>query len=130
MEEKKMIKIGRMYKFESAHFLPNHEGKCKNMHGHQWKVEVVVKGYPIVDGDCAEYGMVMDYKRLDEIVDPLIFMFDHKVINDLLPNPTAENIALKLAVKIPDFLPNRVALVKVRVWESENSYAEWTDGQV
>ena len=122
-----MIKIGRMYKFESAHFLPKHEGKCKNIHGHCWKVEVVIKGFPITDENSPEYGMIMDYKRLDEIIDPLISMFDHKVINDLLPNPTAENIVFKLADKIPDFLPNRVILVKVKVWETENSYAEWTN---
>jgi 6-pyruvoyltetrahydropterin/6-carboxytetrahydropterin synthase len=120
-----MIRIGRHYTFESAHFLPNHEGKCKNMHGHQWEVEVTIEGYFIEDKNSPEYGMLMDFKKLDEIVNPLISRLDHKVLNDVMPYPTAELIAMDLGDSIEGFLPNRVKLVGVTVWETDNSYAEW-----
>jgi len=121
-----MIRIGKIYEFESAHYLPNHKGKCKNLHGHQWKVEVVVKGFITTVETSPEWGMLIDFGELDNIVDPIIDEFDHKVLNDLLPNPTAENITLKLVDKIKDFLPASVTLIKLRVWEKPGkSYAEW-----
>ena len=111
------MKIGRIYRFEAAHFLPlvpdGH--KCKNMHGHNYKVEVTV------DGSLASLanGFVMDFADLDSIVLPIIKTLDHTVLNNVagLENPTAEIIAL--------WLKHRLPLCKsVSVFENEDCWAE------
>lgn len=112
--------------FDAAHFLPNYLGKCANMHGHHWVVEVGVEG-PI-----GKDGMVVDFKWLKDALEDICGRFDHSCLNDLeLPfsgNPTAENIALYIQEKFegewiqgPD---EAVQLAFVRVWETEDSYAE------
>lgn len=120
-----MLRIGKMYKFESAHYLPNHEGKCKNLHGHQWRVEIVLEGNLNLDENSPEFMMIIDFKRLNEIVDPIIEEYDHKLLNDLL-YPTAENIAIGIAQRInKSITEGKLWLDKVRVWESDDSWAEW-----
>ena len=96
-------------KFDAAHFLPGYEGKCANMHGHTWVVEVWVSGKvdPVT-------GMVCDFGDLKAPIDAL----DHTLLNDTLENPTAENLAKHLRLA---YLP---LMATVRVWESENAYAE------
>ena len=119
------LRIKRKYKFESAHFLPNHQGKCKNLHGHQWVVEVVLEGFINPDSNSSEWGMVMDFKEIDSIVKPIIERFDHCLLNNLLVNPTAENIVVNLGQIITRHLIESINLIKVIVWESENSCVEW-----
>lgn len=102
--------------FCAAHFLPNYEGNCSNIHGHTWKVDVGVEG-PI----HRKSGMVIDFKVLKEFLEPILEDFDHNCLNGLIPNPTAENIA----VYILKLMKAQVVGVKfIRVWESETSYAE------
>ncbi len=122
-----MIRIGKTFRFEAAHHLPNHEGSCKTMHGHSYKMEVVIEGTRVTQIPDPEWGMVMDYGKLKEVIDPILDTFDHKVLNDIVSNPTAENIVIKLVSMIKSFLPSRVRLVKVRLWETTSSYAEWTN---
>lgn len=73
-------KISKTYRFEASHYLPNHTGKCKRLHGHSYTVMVVVEGEvmdrPTIDY-ASRYGMVMDYAQLDKIVKPIISQMDH-----------------------------------------------------
>ena len=101
----------------SAHFLRGYPGKCKDLHGHTWKVEVFLRGESL-----NELGMVEDFavlkKKFKEFLDGL----DHKNLNELPPfqqvNPTAENIAKF----IYDTFGRQAAPLlvgRVRVWESD-----------
>ena len=114
--------ISRSYHFESAHFLPhvpeNH--KCKRMHGHSYVVTVKLSG--AID----KRGFVIDFAELDEIVDPLIKECDHKVLNDFIPNPTAELIAAWFLERLEGPLGrhDKVEFMHVRVNETVRAYAE------
>ena len=103
-----------MYKdfsFDSAHFLRHvPDGhKCKTMHGHTYKLRVVLKGEP-----HPHLGWIMDFKDLQDCVCPVIEQLDHKLINDVqgLENPTAENITIWIWQQIKPMLPqlNRIEL--------------------
>ncbi|MDE2181573.1 MAG: 6-carboxytetrahydropterin synthase QueD [Alphaproteobacteria bacterium] len=107
--------IGRCYRFESAHFLPKvPEGhRCRNLHGHNYRVEVVVRG-PI-----DTRGFVRDFAEVDADMAPLLALVDHKLLNDVdgLSNPTAERIAHWFLDRMPD-------CERVRVWENADCWAE------
>jgi len=114
--------IGRHYTIESAHFIPDHE-KCGKVHGHSYKIEVQVSG-PV----GTKKGMVMDFHDLDAIVDDRLAHWDHQELNKFITVPTAENIAYELSVYIIEQLElyyKTVTLRRVRVYETERSYAEW-----
>jgi 6-pyruvoyltetrahydropterin/6-carboxytetrahydropterin synthase len=108
-------RIGRTYRFESAHHLPLlPEGhKCKNIHGHNYRIDVVVHG--TLDGR----GFVKDFAELDAEIVPLIKTLDHRLLNEVegLENPTAEIIAGWLFQRIAE-------CESVRVYENEDSWAE------
>lgn len=108
-------RIGSTYRFESAHHLPNlPDGhKCKNLHGHNYRLEIVVCG-PL---DIR--GFVKDFAEIDAELAPLIKQMDHRLLNDVdgLENPTAENIAAWFFNRITD-------CERVRVYENEFCWAE------
>jgi 6-pyruvoyltetrahydropterin/6-carboxytetrahydropterin synthase len=105
------VRIWREYAFEAAHRLPLvPEGhKCARMHGHSYRVEMHVEG-PVGDD-----GMVLDYAEIDDAFEPLREQLDHACLNDLIDNPTAENLAIWIwdACDLP--------LVEVVVRETERS---------
>ena len=109
--------IGRAYRFESAHFLPKvPEGhRCRNLHGHNYRVEVTVCG-PL-DGR----GFVKDFAEIDALVAPLLLQVDHRLLNEVkgLENPTAEIIARWFLERIGD-------CESVRVYENDDCWAEVT----
>lgn len=121
------IRIAKTFTFHAAHSLPNHEGECANLHGHTFKMLVEVSGC-VNAKEGAENGMVMDFSHLKEMVeDKIISPFcDHKNLNDFDTNPTSENLVCKVAeiLRLPLFKQN-VRLQRVRIWETETSYAEW-----
>ncbi len=108
-------RIGRTYRFESAHHLPHlPDGhKCKNLHGHNYRVEIVKRGTP------DERGFVQDFAEVDAEIAPLVKMVDHRLLNDVpgLENPTAEVIAAWFFDRIAD-------CETVRVWENDDCWAE------
>jgi 6-pyruvoyltetrahydropterin/6-carboxytetrahydropterin synthase len=132
------MKIAKEFTWEMGHRLPFHTGKCKNLHGHSYKCMVELTGDP------DENGMVMDYYDLKKVVEPILDELDHafmvckkdiemiealeklnsrKVIVDF--ETTAENICIYLLNKIKSAkLPQNIHSIKVRVLETENSYAE------
>jgi 6-pyruvoyltetrahydropterin/6-carboxytetrahydropterin synthase len=109
------VTIGRSYRFESAHFLPKvPEGhRCRNLHGHNYRVEIVLRG-PV-----DERGFVKDFGEIDADLAPLLKLVDHKLLNEVpgLENPTAEIIAAW-------FLERLAAAHRVRVWENDECWAE------
>jgi len=99
----------------AAHHLPLYEGKCADVHGHSWKIEV-----DIVSKVNKKTGMVVDFSKIKDIINQL----DHKDINDFISNPTAENIVKFIMVNIKNKLKLPLsAQVRVTVWESATSWA-------
>ena len=113
--------ITKILTFDAAHSLPEHLGKCRNVHGHTYTVEVTIEG--TIDSGGPTDGMVMDFADLSSrvaelVVDPL----DHRYLNDLFDfAPTAEAVAEWTLVTL-----QRAGLpvVRVRLWETPTSYAE------
>jgi 6-pyruvoyltetrahydropterin/6-carboxytetrahydropterin synthase len=113
------MEIRKRFKFEAAHVLPHHPGKCRFLHGHSYRLEVALRGPLQREGPAA--GMVLDFDELKQIVTRLIIdELDHRSLNDLLPNPTAELIAAWVWERLAPALP---ALHEVVLWETVTSCA-------
>ncbi len=110
------MKVAREFTFDSAHFILDDKGSpCEEPHGHTYKLRVVV------EGPVKKDGMVIDFSEIKRIVNERVMpKVDHKDLNKLLKNPTAENIA----VWIFDTLKPRMNVVSVRVWEGSGKWAE------
>jgi len=113
------------FTFDSSHHLCGYDGKCKDIHGHTWFVEIWIKGYP---NDCDEVGILFDFGKVKELKE----IIDHKLLNTIPPfdivNPTAEN----LSMWIFDWLKNQNNLIcyKVRIYETKigkETFCEYGD---
>jgi 6-pyruvoyltetrahydropterin/6-carboxytetrahydropterin synthase len=123
-----MYRIGVWDHFSSAHYLRNYQGKCEHLHGHNWKVEVVLEGNTL-----DKSGMMMDFgilkMHLKEVVDSL----DHKCLNDDVVffknlSPSSEHIARYIYDDMKKRLKGKkIKVFEVKVFESENSYAIYRD---
>lgn len=142
-----MIRITKKFDFEAGHALFGYDGKCKNLHGHSYKLYVTVIGEPINNPHNVKNGMVIDFGDLKRIVqEQIIDAFDHAMVfNELSPHkaladelrdkghriitvpyqPTSENLVTDFAQRIAYQLPAGVTLFSVRLCETESSYAEW-----
>lgn len=117
------ISITKKFTFEAAHQLPNHDGKCKNLHGHSYVLEVTVSG-PVIQSGPKE-GMIMDFKDLSVIVDrEIINQWDHQYLNDVLPFvTTAENLATEALSRLQKAgLP----VTSITLWETAKSFVTVT----
>ena len=111
--------------FAAAHQLRGYKGKCEQMHGHNWKVQVHVVAEKLNDIDIA-----IDFHDLKELLDEVVAPLDHSFLNDIFPftekNPSSENIAKwiydSLNKKLPD---EHVQVSAVTVWESETTAATY-----
>ena len=112
--------------FSSAHQLRGYRGKCENLHGHNYKIEIYARGK-----ELNNIGLLVDFVELKQAADDLVTYLDHKNLNELEPfvveqNPSAENVARfvleKLAAKIND---GRVQIYKVRCFETPTSVATY-----
>ena len=109
-----LLKIIR--KFSSAHRLPQYDGPCYQLHGHTWKVVF------LIEGPVQPNGMVYDFKILKKLLDEQLP--DHQYLNDLVENPTAENLATYLFAKVNTALqPLGLKLKSLELWENENAAA-------
>ncbi len=114
--------VSKKFSFDAAHFLPGYDGKCKNLHGHHWVVEVACSG-EVDEGT----GMVIDFAALKRFCDGIESYFDHTCLNDseYIENPTAENICTYIYEEFAYWCrDNEVKVRYVRIWEAENSMVE------
>jgi 6-pyruvoyltetrahydropterin/6-carboxytetrahydropterin synthase len=112
--------------FAAAHNLNNYEGDCENLHGHNWKVEVVVATETLNDA-----GLGIDFKILKAKTNTILDSLDHKYLNDLAPfkekSPSSENIARYLFEELcKSFADEDVVVESVNVWESDNACASYS----
>jgi len=109
--------------FAAAHHLRNFRGKCENLHGHNWKVEVVFRGNKL-----DESGVLVDFAEVKQATRELLGEIDHQYLNDLPffreNNPSSENIARYLFEHLSKRLDSEVLrLYSVSAWESADSCA-------
>lgn len=139
------IRITKEFVFDMAHALSNYDGKCKNIHGHTYKLFVTLIGIPCENCSSPKNGMVLDFGDLKNIVKiPIVDVFDHALVvpankgfEDLrkfqetdkyieVPfQPTCENLTIYIANIIRSKLPDSVSLYSIRLYETPTSYAEW-----
>ncbi|MCF6159258.1 MAG: 6-carboxytetrahydropterin synthase QueD [wastewater metagenome] len=104
--------------FSAAHNLRGYKGQCENLHGHNWKVQVVLKAEKL-----NSIGMVMDFREVKEIAEDIIMRFDHAYLNDLpdfkVLNPTTENLSRILYNELKNRLPAGISVGRVTTWESD-----------
>ncbi|MBW8036349.1 MAG: 6-carboxytetrahydropterin synthase [Planctomycetes bacterium] len=120
-----MFTITKRFDFSAAHQLPDHDGKCKNLHGHNYYVEVDVQGPLHTAGP--EHGMVVDLGILSGLAKGYCDVVDHKFLNDILDYSTAELIAKNVADFFRGGLSSREELTvsKVRVQETDSGWATY-----
>ena len=107
--------------FDASHVIPGHPGKCRNLHGHFYKVELFVAGTEL-DSNGILKGA--DFLDLKDALRNIVGQFDHRHLNDILgANTAAENIAKTIYDTVAKH--GIQTLEKVRVWESPRNYAEY-----
>ncbi|PJB12912.1 MAG: 6-carboxytetrahydropterin synthase QueD [Flavobacteriales bacterium CG_4_9_14_3_um_filter_40_17] len=141
------IRITKEFSFETGHALYGYDGKCRNVHGHSYKLSVTVLGTPIADPNHVKQGMVIDFGDLKKIVnEEIVDVFDHAtVFNKNTPHielanelskrnhqvilvdyqPTSENMIVDFANRIKSRLPENVQLFSLKLRETATSFAEW-----
>ncbi|MBV7269024.1 6-pyruvoyl trahydropterin synthase family protein [Winogradskyella luteola] len=141
------IRITKQFSFETGHALYGYDGKCKNVHGHSYRLDVTVIGVPISDNTNVKFGMVIDFGDLKKIVkEEIVNVFDHATVfnkntphvelakelqnrghNVLLVDyqPTSEMMVIDFAEKIKQRLPGNIKLHALKLQETATSFAEW-----
>ncbi|AKO36359.1 6-carboxy-5,6,7,8-tetrahydropterin synthase [[Haemophilus] ducreyi] len=139
-----MFKIAKEFSFDMAHMLDGHDGKCQNLHGHTYKLQVEVSGELVSNG--AKRGMVMDYSDLKSIVKrEILDLMDHAYIYDLNNERESQVAQLLLeldskvygipsrttAEQIVKYMFEKLAQVGlpvslIRLWETPTSYCEYS----
>ncbi len=104
------------FRFEAAHRLAWHPGRCRNLHGHSYRLDVTVRG-PLDTN-----GVVVDFDTLSEVVHrTVVDRWDHRDLNEVLANPTAELLAHEAWSLLTDA---GVAVAGIRLWETEDAWVE------
>lgn len=141
------IRITKQFSFETGHALYGYDGKCRNVHGHSYKLHVTVIGKPITDNSNVKFGMVIDFGDLKKIVKTkIVDIFDHATVfnkntphvelakelqdrghNVLLVDyqPTSEMMLIDFANIIKKELPTHIQLHSLKLQETDSSYAQW-----
>ena len=141
------IRITKQFSFETGHALYGYDGKCKNVHGHSYKLSVTVIGAPITDRSNVKFGMVIDFTDLKKIVkEEIVDQFDHATVfngttphielaNELMTRghhvilvdyqPTSENMVVDFSQRIINRLPQGITLFSLKLQETDSSFAEW-----
>jgi len=141
-----ILRLTRIFIFDMAHVLHNYDGKCKNIHGHTYKLEVTVRGSPSNEDASPKRGMLIDFSDLKKLIEySIISVWDHALmishetdpvlLNALKKNyekiiivpfqPTTENMICELTSIIKNLLPKDLQLFSLRLYETDKSYAEW-----
>ncbi len=120
--------IFKEFGFAAGHHIPGHPGKCRHLHGHNYRTRVFLRAETL-----DELGMVFDFSRLKALMNEVVGPFDHRVINDLPPfderNPTAENLSEYIFTEMTQRLEKdetaagRVEIARVELWENDTCCA-------
>lgn len=125
----KRVTINQDFHFDAAHHLPEHDGPCRNVHGHRWDLQVSFEAYIGADGMAIDFKVIKDFIN-HQVIDEL----DHKDLNYLIKNPTAENICIwvwdRITAHTLAYLGLEVTLSSICLWESPDSYIEYQGGVV
>jgi 6-pyruvoyltetrahydropterin/6-carboxytetrahydropterin synthase len=148
-----VILITRKIEFDAGHRIPDHKSKCRNVHGHRYVLECTVAG-DVQGADAgSDHGMIADFGDLKSVMMRVIGEpWDHSFLvyeeDDVMVNalqllsgvsehghrtvylsrvPTVENLVLIAAARIADELPEHVELVHVRLYETPNCWADWSN---
>lgn len=118
-----MFEVCVQQSFAAGHSLRNYHGKCENVHGHNYKVEVLLRGESL-----DSTGLLVDFVEVKRLMNQVIDYLDHRYINDLKPfdeiNPSAENIAWFFHSRMSEGLTTPgVTLAEVKVWETDITFA-------
>ena len=140
------IRLTRLFSFEMAHALQGYDGPCSNIHGHTYRLQVTVIGTPLADEAHPKNGMVLDFGDLKKLVQAhIVEAMDHALVLGensppelvatlrklhhkllLTPyQPTCENMLLDFKTRLRGLLPTGVELFSLKLWETQNSFAEW-----
>ena len=135
-----ILRLTKEFRFEAAHALTGYDGKCRNLHGHSYRLLVTVEGAPETDAASPKQGMVVDFGDLKHIVEEAIVEpFDHAlVLSDNSPyrhgfdtktvvvpfQPTCENMLLHFASLLRGKEPKGVRLHSLTLYETATSFAE------
>jgi 6-pyruvoyltetrahydropterin/6-carboxytetrahydropterin synthase len=112
--------------FSSAHQLRGYKGKCENLHGHNYKIEIYVRG-----SELNNIGLLVDFVELKAAADDVVLYLDHRNINELPPfdvelNPSAENLARYILERVGSRVDDeRARVYKVRCFETPTSVATY-----
>jgi 6-pyruvoyltetrahydropterin/6-carboxytetrahydropterin synthase len=142
-----MLRVTKIFRFETAHAIYGYAGSCKNIHGHSYVLHVTVQSADHDDDFLPAPGFVIDFKELKKLVNTYVVdRFDHRIIlseqylamhphlselenMEIWPmEPTAENILLDVRNNLASKLPSSVKLSNLKLYETADSYAEWTPG--
>lgn len=122
-----MYEVKVISDFSGAHQLKEIGGKCEQLHGHNWKVEVFLRGE-----ELDAQGMLIDFSVVKGYLKQILSNLDHKYLNALdffqEKNPSSENIAVHIFNALKEKIERtRVKVFRVDVWESDNTCASYVD---
>jgi 6-pyruvoyltetrahydropterin/6-carboxytetrahydropterin synthase len=111
--------------FAAGHALRNYHGKCENLHGHNYRIQVTLQG-----AELDSIGLLVDFVQVKKLLQTVVDRLDHQFLNDLAPfdllNPSAENIAKYFYDEISGGLGSgRVTLRQIKVWETDTTSATY-----
>lgn len=117
-------------RFSAAHQLRDAKGKLESLHGHNWKVQAEV-----VTKTVDETGLVLDFRKLKQILQRILAPFEHAYLNEIEPfskqNPSSENIARWIYDRLAEVLPDRaIQVARVVVWETEDAGAAYASHEI
>jgi 6-pyruvoyltetrahydropterin/6-carboxytetrahydropterin synthase len=120
-----MFEVSVEYSFSAGHALRNYKGKCENIHGHNYRVQVTVAGEELNNA-----GLLVDFSDLRKEIRVLVSRFDHQFLNEIAPfdqlNPSAENLARYISESISSqVLEQGLQVQAVTVWETDTSSATY-----
>ena len=120
-----MFEISVEHSFAAGHALRGYKGKCENVHGHNYKVQVMVTG-----PELNSIGLLMDFVELRGAIKALVERLDHRFLNDLSPfdqlNPSAENLAKYFADTLSSQVEQQgLRLSRVTIWETDTTSATY-----
>jgi 6-pyruvoyltetrahydropterin/6-carboxytetrahydropterin synthase len=117
-----MFEVSVEQTFAAGHALRNYNGKCENVHGHNYRVEITVSGE-----ELNSIGLLVDFVEVKRLMSGVVDYLDHRFINELSPfdviNPSAENMAKYFYDEVSRGLETGVRIAQVKVWETDTTTA-------